>query len=310
MSIKNALRNFLYEAKFLVGCALYVLTYATILLALVYGGIKLFHKNDILASSAMITNLDHTSGGSGIILISSEKESLVLTNAHVCKVAKNGGFVSNNDGKSFLVHSYKASAVDDLCLIKVLGDLGAYTTIASHPPVPFYEKASISGHPSLLPTVVTTGHFSGKQSIQVMTGLKPCTKEDEGSMNGMGALICLILGGMPTFTQYDTILVTATIMPGSSGSGVFNSRNELAGVVFAGNGDLGYASTIPYENMMHFLDSEVQGLAEQFPSDKLTILGTPAQPEIYKLKKVCHGPLGHFFKDVCEIMEKDAIWRK
>jgi V8-like Glu-specific endopeptidase len=42
------------------------------------------------------------------------------------------------------------------------------------------------------------------------------------------------VGGIPDIMQYDSTLVTATIMPGSSGSGVYNENKELAGVVFAG----------------------------------------------------------------------------
>lgn len=308
MSLKATLRTALYEAQFLAQSTAHAVVYVSAFLLIIFGIYKMSHKNDIIASSAMITNMDRNSGGSGIILESSYKESIVLTNEHVCNVTKNGGFVSNNDGKSFLVHSYKASATQDLCLIKVLGDLGASTEIASKAPTLFYDSAKISGHPTLLPTVVTTGHFSGRQSIQVMTGLKPCTKEDESTLGG--ALICMILGGMPILKEYDTVLVTATIMPGSSGSGVFNSHNQLAGVVFAGSGNLGYASTIPYENMMEFLNVEQQTLAEQFPNDMVNLFPNSHQESFEKARKFCATPFINFFKDICDLLNKDAVWRK
>jgi len=66
-------------------------------------------------------------------------------------------------------------------------------------------------------------------------------------------------------------LVTATIMPGSSGSGVFNEDMELSGLAFAGSGDLGYAWTVPYEDMMYFLNKELENLFETKTPDTINI---------------------------------------
>lgn len=226
--------------------------------AVAYSGLTLISgKNDTTRSSVMITNVAGNSGGTGVIYASSDTSSLVLTNRHVCEVARKGGFVRSQNG-NFLVKSIRPSETHDICMVKVVGNLGTSTKIASRPPRSFYEFATISGHPSLLPNVVTSGHFSGRQSIEVLTGFRRCTN-DELSKD---PFTCLLLGGYPIVRRYDSVLVTATIMPGSSGSGVYNSDNELSGLAFAGNRGIGYAWTVPYEYLHYFLDTEYFWLEE------------------------------------------------
>ncbi|HEY5235775.1 MAG TPA: serine protease, partial [Rhabdochlamydiaceae bacterium] len=214
--------------------------------------------NDITASSVMVTNVIGTSGGTGIILESSDTSSLILTNSHVCKILEKGGLVTGRAGK-FAVTTYKHSQKYDLCLVTVDGNLHARTKIANRAPVAFYEKALISGHPSLYPNVITSGHFSGRSVISVMEGLIPCT--DEQKADPATNTICELIGGLPNIKRFDSTLVTATIMPGSSGSGVYNENNELSGVAFAGSGEgIGYAWVVPYESMRNFLDVESKKL--------------------------------------------------
>ena len=267
--------------------------------------------NDITASSVMITNLAGTSGGTGIVLQSTKTNSFILTNSHVCGVVENGGMVSGRVG-SFMVAGYKRSTVHDLCLIKVEGDLKYNTKVAARPPVAYYEQAMISGHPALMPNVVTTGHFSGRKVIQILVKFRPCTDED--AQDPQGALLCGLVGGMPVIRSYDSTLVTATIMPGSSGSGVYHKDSELSGVAFAGSGDLGYAWTVPYESMMNFLEHEQAKLEYQAPKnekDALSLIKGQTMPEtMKKLKELCSTPDRKKAQDICDLVQSDIVWIK
>jgi S1-C subfamily serine protease len=260
----------------------------------------------------MITNLAKNSGGTGIVMESSDNSSLVLTNSHVCHVVEKGGLVSGRAG-SFMVTGYKHSHVHDLCLITVDGNLKAHTTVATRAPTPFYESASISGHPHLFPNVVTTGHFSGKDIIQIMKGIKPCT--DEQKENPTLGLICLVLGGIPEIEQYESTLVTATIMPGSSGSGIYNENKELSGVVFAGSKDLSYAWTVPYEYLHHFLDREAKLLDFEAPNttvDLASLINSKKDTEeadvFSKLKEVCASTNRAKLGNICKLSDEDMVW--
>ena len=269
--------------------------------------------NDITNSSVAITNIAENSGGTGIILSSSETSSTVLTNSHVCHVVEHGGKVTGMAG-SFLVATYKHSQSHDLCLITVDGNLKASTKVSDRAPTPYYENAMVSGHPALYPNVITTGHFSGRRVIAIMKGMKPCTKEQQENPNT--ALLCLLAGGIPQIQQYDATLVTATIMPGSSGSGVYNKDKELSGVVFAGQGNLGYGWTVPFESMRNFLDLEARTLEAVRPDNIVNFAGegdrkTNSEEEMLnKLKEACSGENKVKLGETCKLLDENLIWNK
>lgn len=269
---------------------------------------------DIHDSTVMITNVEQNHGGTGIVLRSSQSSSLILTNSHVCKVVEEGGVVSGVAGK-FMVSSYKHSKKNDLCLIKVEGNLQANTVVAQTAPVPYRSEAVVSGHPALMPNIITRGHFSGRQVLQVMVGIKPCTAED--AENPQYGFLCMLVGGIPTMREFDSVLVSATIMPGSSGSGVYNSDNELSGVVFAGSGELGYGWTVPYQSMRDFLYSEAKTLPYKIPNNSKDIFGRSVDKSrqveevLYqRLHKACNGDDRNKLLAVCETAKTDATWYK
>lgn len=210
-------------------------------------------------TSVKITNMAENSGGSGVILRSDPSESTILTNRHVCKLVEHGGLVIQEDHK-YLVAGYKESRQHDLCEIKVNADLHVNTKVAEEAPRK-YSKAHISGHPALLPNTVTHGNFSGRMNVNVMVGMRKCTEKDLDDAKEKGdlgkALMCLLAGGLPQFETFDAQLVTATILPGSSGSAVFDDNGEIAGLVFAsGSRELAYAIIVPQEYVYSFTSAE------------------------------------------------------
>lgn len=260
--------------------------------------------NNPTNASVMITNGQQTSGGSGVVLQSGTSESTVLTNSHVCGVVANGGLVVSN-GAIHEVNSYKRSEIHDLCLITVSGDLGISTKVASRAPRNF-EDALVMGHPHLLPTTPTHGYFSGTRIISILIGFTPCAADDD-------SLECLILGGIPIIKEYESQFVTATIMPGSSGSGVYNSNNDLTGLVFAGSGQLGYAWTVPYASLLNFLNVEASTLtATKVGAFSLKSTGKSEsfEDQLEKVRKVCETADGTRVKSVCDLIKEDLVWNR
>lgn len=231
------------------------------------------YETNATRSTVTITNLDQTSGGSGAILAHNHVVSTILTNAHVCGVVANGGYVITDKGTKHVVVRYLKSKTHDLCLIYVAEDLKHSVPVASVPPKKF-QPAKIIGHPSLFPTVITTGHFSDKSVIQVTTGMRACTQED--LEDPMVALFCMFFGGLPTVTNYESILVSATIMPGSSGSSIYNESGEVSAVAFAGQGSLGYAFAVPLEYLQIFLLDAQKAEAKDYETPDMNLhLGSP-----------------------------------
>ncbi len=213
--------------------------------------VRPINAKEFAQTSAMILLKDKSSGGSGVILKSSEKESIILTNKHVCEIIQGGGLV-NTMNKNYRIVSFKIYKKHDLCMVKVAADLGITTVVAQKPP-DLYSHVFVSGHPSLLPHVLTRGYFSNFMTVSILVDVKKCT-EDDFKKNPLG---CIFMGGIPVVKDFKSQLVTATIMPGSSGSGVFNEAGEISGLVFAGSAQgLSYGFIVPLEFVQDFITNE------------------------------------------------------
>jgi S1-C subfamily serine protease len=256
-------------------------------------------------ATVMITNLSSNSGGSGSVIYRSSTMSKVLTNRHVCEVTKDGGLIHSPGAGVSQVVSYIESETHDLCVITVADDLKASVLVANRLPE-LYENATISGHPHLLPTVVTKGVFGSKQTVQVAIGERPCTDEEKDSPTF--GLFCAILGRLPIIKSYESTLVSATIQPGSSGSGVFNDDGELETVVFAGSGDFGYAETVPHEYVVNFLEYEMKTLRSQYPANLISLGNSSRSSKEYKKKveAVCNEVTEKTQETICELLEKST----
>lgn len=268
-------------------------------------------------TTVMILNNEGTSGGTGVILRSSRSQSEILTNNHICKILERGGRVQT-DTEVHFVTSYKPSQFHDLCLVTVAADLKVNTEIADSAPST-YSKASVAGHPSLLPTVVTTGHFSGREIVSILTDVRKCTEEDWKSENG---ILCMFFGGIPVIELYEAQVVSATIQPGSSGSAVFTEDGKIGGLVFAGSGELGYGLIVPYESVDNFVNVEAKTIKAKRPittfSPKMKGQSSEAgkitatQKEMIKLCKDNPQEVqsNKTLTMVCKVLEKDlTIWR-
>ena len=209
-------------------------------------------------ASVRITN--GQGGGTGSIYRSYSTHSLVLTNAHICEVIKDGGLVVTNEGQQHKITSFIPSKVHDLCLIKVKADLGVNTELAASAPT-LGSKATVSGHPKLQPHTRTTGDFSDHVIVPIVVGMIPCTEEDmEKITNPLEALMC-IFGGKPIIKEFESQYVSALIAPGNSGSAVYDEDGRIAAVVFASQSrEYDFAYTVPWEYVYNFIHFESKGL--------------------------------------------------
>jgi len=204
-----------------------------------------FHK-----TSVRIYNLAMNSGGSGSILRSFKNASHILTNKHVCKLIEPGGIVLH-EGKKYIITHYKKFKQHDLCLIRVKANLGVNLTISNT-----LSKISsviyVSGHPSLLPHILTKGHLSDRMDIELVVGTKKCTKDDMIK----NPTSCIWFGGKPIVKVYDSQVISNLIKPGSSGSAVFNTKGEIVGVVFAGTGrGFSHGFIVPQIYVIYFIQN-------------------------------------------------------
>lgn len=264
-------------------------TKVLMILSIIFAACSTSHKD----ATVMITNVMGNSGGSGTVIQNSSTGSDVLTNRHVCGVIAHGGHISSEQFSFFAV-SYKVSKKHDLCIIHVNGDFGASSSISRVIPQT-EDKAIIYGHPQLLPIIITEGYFSSKMVIPVGGNTRECTDEDK--QNPQKALFCLLFGRLPIVELYETQVVSALIQPGSSGSGVYDAGGKIAGVVFAGAGNLGFGFIVPLEYVDNFVNVESLTAETQYPQTSLDdFLGSMESvtetPVIKKMVEFCKTPEG------------------
>lgn len=284
-----------------------IVAFITLILMLV-GVVNLFRAKTINPKTSaefakvtvMITRYDGRSGGTGVIISSEKDQSKVLTNAHVCGLLKSGGLVRTDTQKG-VVKSYQVSNIHDLCLVTVNTNFHVNTVLApSEPDV--YEDAIVSGHPHLLPVIVTRGIFSQKELINIMINVRPCTPDE--AINDRTAIYCNLLGGIPIVRSFEAQVVSATIMPGSSGSAVFNKEGEISGLVFAGSGDFGYALVVPYEYINGFFEHELPTLQVNYPVNEAPIIDLSKKTN---WSKICSGDTDENLQKICDLISKSLL---
>lgn len=263
---------------------------------------------ELKETSVRIMNLEMSSGGTGSILKSFSNSTHILTNKHICRLIEPGGVVDYKN-KQYLITHYKKFPQHDLCLVRIATSLGIDIEV-SETLAKVSSKAIVSGHPSLLPHITTSGHLSERQDIDLVIGLKECTEEDY--KNPDNALACVFFGGYPVIKTLDAQLISNLIKPGNSGSAVFNDKGEIIGVVFAGNGrDFSYGYIVPHIYVLYFLQN-----AHRFEWVKV---GTPVDDEglsdrVFNYRKCEQASiLGIKYEPIrklCQQISDSMIWRK
>jgi len=257
----------------------------------------------LTSSSVMITDPSLRSGGSGTVLSSTDSRSIILTNRHVCEVIKNGGVVQTDTASAFVI-AYKPSETHDLCLIMTAGSLKAGVSVSSYIPQP-YDEATVIGHPHLLPTIITKGHFSGKSVISVMTGTRDCSEEEK--TNPETGLFCAMFGKLPVVRMYEAIAISNLIQPGSSGSPVFDAAGNVSAVVFAGGGDMSFGYAVPLEYVYNFVNTEAKSLKYTRVNNVINVTAHKEDSDrrsfIENAQRICSTILKDKVNKVCSLLQ-------
>lgn len=232
--------------------------YILLMVTLLFGCTTLKPKSmDEFQETSVLINSITGGGGSGVIFKSSPKGTVILTNAHICDGIAGGGTVF--DGRPHTILAFKRSKRHDLCYVFIKDNLWLDTVIASDPPE-INDHIYISGHPSLYPHIVSQGYVAGTETYPIHMDDRDCTPEEL-----VESPVRCILDGQPVLQSRESLVVSALISPGSSGSAVFNDDGELVGLAFAAQGDIGYALTVPWKYLNWFVKREAKTLKWEKP---------------------------------------------
>ena len=262
---------------------------------------------DFYRTSVKVYGANGRSGGTGSIFKSFNKASHILTNKHVCRLIEQGGFVSYK-GKKYPVTHYKKFTEHDLCLVRIETNLNIELAI-SGTLLNVSQTVMVSGHPNLLPHILTKGHASEDLDINLVVGIKKCTKEDKKK----DASVCFWFGGKPVIKTMAATVVSNLIKPGSSGSGVFNEKGELVGVVYAGNGrGFSHGFIVPHLFVLYFIKN-VQHFKWVKVGTKVDDRGFIDRIFNYTMcEKALLSPTAEYTTvvDFCKSIKDNVIWRQ
>jgi S1-C subfamily serine protease len=258
-------------------------------------------NSDFYKTSVRIYNMEMNSGGTGSIFRSYKKASHILTNKHVCELIKPGGYVNYNN-KDYIITHYKEFKRHDLCLVRIDKGLGVSLNIAQT-----LSKASqtvyVSGHPNLLPHIVTKGHVSDNVDIEIITGNRKCTKAEIAADPAR----CAFFGGMPVIEISESTVVSNLIKPGSSGSAVFNTKGELVGVVYAGSGrGFSHGFIVPHIYLLYFIQNAYR---QSWIKVGTKAAKADSNGSIFNYEN-CTGIITKPIKIICDRIQDNLIWRK
>lgn len=150
-------------------------------------------------------------------------------------------------------HVIERSDATDLCLVEPLTDkaglaIGNYISIG--------HTYHVLGHPHLLPLAMTSGEILGEKVLEVldhvMTGdpadtcSLPKNKVISGSFFGFPMSFCVV--------SINSYLSNITILPGNSGSPLFDNSGVLRGLVYAGDNDSHWGIFITIKDINDFLE--------------------------------------------------------
>ena len=275
----------------------------SILLCFLCGCAGSLNYSRIALNTVSVTRLDGHGGGSGAIVSHTGDKSEVLTNAHVCRAMTAGGNVNTVMGKVTAISSMKLSNLYDLCLVTVLEDLEHSAEIAENSPK-VLDRSVVAGHPLLMPIVINEGHFSQKSTIYISDS-RECTNED---LEDPGRkLFCDFVGFIPVISIADSIMVTNLIAPGSSGSAVYNSSEEISAVIFAGSEGLGYGFAVPLEQIHAFMHEEIKTLTPVMPITKIDRVSSSVSNQHNRSEKIKQFCKDHKDNSVCKFAEDSAV---
>lgn len=204
----------------------------------------------------MVRDSYRSGGGTGFAVKAPSGQSYILTNDHVCGVSSDGRtvLISGPEGsmrRNIIAHDENS----DLCLIEGLPGVEGLTVAGSGPTIG--DTLTVVGHPRLMPTHVSKGELTGKETISIPLGpisvINPqngkseqvdprqggilpaqCTMNKHSQQDvDFNMIFFVVKVKFCVLTVQDAYVTSVIIHPGNSGSPVVNFWGNVEGVAFA-----------------------------------------------------------------------------
>lgn len=240
------MKNILYNSLIVLGFC-FILSYSIL-------KVPRYHyqyvRDKVGSRVVKITNEKGNHGGTGVHVKVSSGKTYILTNDHVCEVAKDGTLYVSTDYSERPMPRKVIERADftDLCLVEPIDNIEGLT-LGQEPN--YGDLIRVVGHPKLMPITMTEGEILGEDIVNVFTGLslEDCTKPKYkiGQAGGW------FFGQQACFLNIKSYLTTIHILPGSSGSPAVDFWGNIVGLAYAGDNDINWGILVELEDIKKFL---------------------------------------------------------
>lgn len=196
--------------------------------------------------------------GTGFHVLTPSGKKVLLTNRHICEESRNGYVLvaGHESDRFFRLKIVRMSTDTDLCEVEPLPNAR---------PLPLSstfligEKIVTAGHPSGLPLTIDYGQVLGviwsstsRPAVPKEVKAGKCRWkndhfEEETDAKGLPIKLC--------YEVNRTVMTTAHVVGGSSGSPMLNRYGQVVGIVFLRH-ENNYAGAISLRRIMEFLERE------------------------------------------------------
>jgi S1-C subfamily serine protease len=216
------------------------------------GNIKDAYYRDYIGDAVVrIMDLDKQGGGTGFHVEADSGKTYILTNAHICEVAKNGKLLVEKNGEEMVRNVIKVYEQHDLCLVEAMPEPEGVLEIADS--LDQGDDIILIGHPGLRNLTLSHGEFIGQDIVQLINHKINSKEECLGRWMEHPMFLFLLGKSGVCIESFVTSAISSPSYGGNSGSPVVNKYGNVVGVLFAGSQQVHDAHMVPLNNVKDFL---------------------------------------------------------
>lgn len=207
-------------------------------------------------------DLGSYSGGTGFHLTLPSGKIAIITNRHVCELARNGYLWAHLDNSEEQVEVKEMSDDTDLCLVSPMKKVKGLSLARN-----LYEGEIIAavGHPNLQPMTMTLGEVVGYQqvvfplfTIMHEMDMYLCENANNRYLQPIETKIVngQIVEEWACMAFYNTLITTINVQQGSSGSPVVDFFGNVVGVIFLMERSSTWGKAVPLKDLKAFVEKK------------------------------------------------------